>query len=175
VNLLFSYLFLNPRMINRYLKSCILIMLPFFTGAQAINIDSLVQLSNIAQNDTIKLIRVRTIARSYAELNPDSAYHYSEASLKLARKLKLKLDEGSALQEIAYAYLNKGNYPRSLQIFLSALVIIGDSKTEQNVLVGKFPGDDALFYRTATPHLQRLSGIAFIQQNLGILYANSNN
>lgn len=175
MNSLFSYLFTKPVMIDRCLKICILIVLPFFMRAQGINIDSLVQQSNIPQNDTSKLIRVRAIARSYAELNPDSAYHYSESSLQLARKLKLKLDEGSALQEIGYAYLNKGNYPRSLQILLSALAIMEDPKTEQNALVGKFQGDDELLYRTATPHLQRLSGIAFIQQNLGILYANSNN
>jgi two-component system, NtrC family, sensor kinase len=172
---LFSYLFLNPVMINPYLKICALVMLPFFTTAQGVNIDSLVRQSNDRQNDTSKLIRVRAIARSYAELNPDSAYHYADISLELARRLKLKLDEASALQEIGYAYLNKGNYPRSLQIFLSALVIMEDPKIEQHVLVGKFPGDDVLLYHMAAPHLQRLSGIAFVQQNLGILYANSNN
>src|SRR5215831_15383206 len=105
-------------MIDRCLKICVLIVLPFLMRAQGINIDSLVQQSNIQQNDTARLIRVRAIARNYAELNPDSSYRYSESSLELARKLKLKLDEGSALQEIGYAYLNKGNYPRSLQTFL---------------------------------------------------------
>jgi signal transduction histidine kinase len=162
-------------MLNGRLKIFVVVVLPIFAAAQRINIDSLVQQSSIEQNDTLKLIRVRAIARSYAELNPDSAYHYSEISLEFARMLKLKLDEGSALQEIGYAYLNKGNYPRSLQIFLSALAIMDDPKIERNVLVGNFPGDDALFYRTATPHLQRLNAIAFIEQNLGILYANSNN
>ncbi|HZI53002.1 MAG TPA: ATP-binding protein, partial [Chitinophagaceae bacterium] len=36
----------------------------------------------------------------------------------------------------------------------------------------KFPGDDELIYRTATPHLQRLSEIAFTYQMTGVLYAN---
>jgi signal transduction histidine kinase len=162
-------------MINRYLKICALITLPFFMNAQRVNIDSVVQEANIAKDDTIKLIRLRTITRIYAELNPDSSNHYSELSLALARKLHLKLDEGCALQEMGYAYLNKGNYPRSLQILLSAIAILEDPRIEQNALVGKFPGDDELMYRAASPHLQRLSAIAFTELSLGILYTNSNN
>jgi signal transduction histidine kinase len=150
-------------------------MLSFFIMAQRINVDSLVHVADITQNDTIKLVRLRTIARIYAELNPDSSYHYAEASLALARKLHLKLDEGGALSEIGYSYQNRGNYPRSLQFHLSAIVILEDPKSEENVLVGKFSGDDEIMYRAAGPHLQRLATLAFSEQNLGVLYANSNN
>jgi two-component system NtrC family sensor kinase len=174
VSLLFNSLFINLIMLKRWLKIYALVLLPFFVRAQRANIDSVVQEANIAENDTIKLIRLRTITRIYAELNPDSSNHYSELSLALARKLHLKLDEGCALQEMGYAYLNKGNYPRSLQILLSAIAILEDPRIEQNALVGKFPGDDGLMYRTASPHLQRLSAIAFTELSLGILYTNSN-
>jgi signal transduction histidine kinase len=88
--------------------------------------------------------------------------------------LHFKFDEGFALQEMGYAYLNKGNYPRSLQTLLSAMAILENPKTEPGILVGKFPGDDELMYRTASPHLQRLSAVAFTEQSLGVLYANSN-
>ena len=162
-------------MMHRWLKIYVLVVLPLFANAQRTSIDSLIHEANITKNDTIKLVRFRTITRAYAELNPDSAYRYAEICLALARKLNLKLDEGDALQEMGYAYLNRGNYPRSLQTLLSAITILEDPKTEQNVLVGKFPGDDELMFRRATPHLQRLSAIAFTEQNLGILYANSNN
>ena len=43
------------------------------------------------------------------------------------------------------------------------------------MLVGKFPGDDELMYRSASPHKQRLSELAFAHQIMGVLYANSNN
>jgi len=55
------------------------------------------------------------------------------------------------------------------------MTILENPRIEQNVLVGKFQGDDDITYRKASPHLQRVSEIAFTAQNLGILYANSNN
>jgi len=162
-------------MLKRCLKIYALVILPFFTDAQQINIDSLVHEANITKNDTIELVRLATIARTYAELNPDSAYKYANLALSFAKKLHLTLDISGAVREIGYAYLNKGNYPRSLQLLLSAIAILEDPKTERNVLVGKFAGDDQIMYRAATPHLQRLSSIAFAEQHIGILYANSNN
>ena len=55
------------------------------------------------------------------------------------------------------------------------MAILEDPKSEQRVLVGKFPGDDELMYRNAPPDKQRLSELAFAHQILGVLYANSNN
>ncbi len=144
-------------------------------AAAQLNIDSLLRELHREQNDTIRLIRMLNIARVFAEINPDSAYYYAEKSLPLARQLRLKLDEGAALREMGYAYLNKGNYPRSLQTVLSALAILEDPASEKVVLVGKFPVDDGENDRTAAPHLQRLMQIAFTYQIFGILYANSNN
>ena len=160
---------------KRCLRIVLLFLLPLFTEAQQINIDSLTREVNITQNDTLKLVLLRTIAVNYAELNPDSAYHYAEKSLLLARQLHFKLDESGALREKGYAFLNRGNYPRSLQIFLSAMAILNEPEIEKRVLVGRFPGDDDQNYRIASPHAQRLSQIANIHQALGVLYANMNN
>jgi signal transduction histidine kinase len=150
-------------------------MLSLVSKAQQINIDSLRQEANSTQNDTIKLILLSNVARIYAELNPDSAYYYAEKSLLIARQLHLKLDEGVALREMGYAFLNRGNYPRALQILLSGMDILENPRSEQGALVVKYPGDDELNYRNASPHAQRLCHIAFTHQILGILYANSNN
>jgi two-component system, NtrC family, sensor kinase len=146
-----------------------------FLAAQQFYIDSLKQIANTTQSDTIKLVLCRSLSRIYAEVNPDSAYRYAEKSLQLARQLHFKLDEGSALREMGYALLNRGNYPRSLKTVLSALVILENPKSEEKVLIGKFTGDDELVNRTANPHQQRLGEIAFTYQIMGILYANSNN
>jgi signal transduction histidine kinase len=151
----------------------------FFISASAVAqqayIDSFRRKVNLTNNDTTQLILLRNIARSYSELNPDSSFVYAEKALKVARKLNLKLDEGSALREMGYALLNRANYPRSLQTLLSSMAILEDPKSEERVLVGKFSGDDELMYRIAPPHKQRLSELAFAHQIMGVLYANSNN
>ena len=143
--------------------------------AQQAYIDSFKRKASIIDNDTLQLILFRNIARSYSELNPDSSFVYAEKALKVSRKLNLKLDEASALREMGYALLNRANYPQSLQTLLASMAILENPKSEQRVLVGKFPGDDELMYRTASPHKQRLSDLAFAHQIMGVLYANSNN
>ena len=143
--------------------------------AQQIYIDSFRRRVSISDNDTVQLILLRNIARSYSELNPDSSFFYAEKALKVARKLNLKLDEGSALREMGYSLLNRANFPGSLRILLASMAILENPKSEQRVLVGKFPGDDELMYRAAPPHKQRLSELAFAHQIMGVLYANSNN
>ena len=155
--------------------SILLILLVTTVVAQQAYIDRFRRQANSTNNDTTELILLRNIARSFSELNPDSSFVYSERALKIARKLNLKLDEGSALREMGYALLNKANFPRALQLGLSAIAILEDPKSEQKVLVGKFPDDDELMYRTASPHEQRLSELAFTHQILGVLYANSHN
>jgi two-component system, NtrC family, sensor kinase len=161
---------------KRYITCVVfLIFISIFSVAQQSYIDSLLRIANSTQNDTTHLVVFRSVARIYAELDPDSAYYYAEKSLKLAQQMNLKLDQGAGLREMAYSLLNRGHYPRSLQTVLSSMAILEDPASEQNVLVGKFPGDDELEYRTATPHEQRLSELAFTHQIWGVLYANTNN
>jgi signal transduction histidine kinase len=136
--------------------------------------DLLLQLNN-AKNDTSRLIVLRSIGRAYAESNIDSSSYFAEESLKLSRKLAFRIDEGGAIQEIGYAFVNKGNWPRALQSLLEAKAILEDPKSEKNVIPGKYDGDDELFFRSGTPHQQRLNQLAFTYQLLGLLYANTNN
>ena len=142
---------------------------------QQIYIDSFRRKLDITTSDTARLVLTRNLGRSYSELNPDSSFFYAEKALSIARQLDFKLDEGSALREMGYSLLNRGNYPRSLQTLLSSLAILENPNSEQKVLVGKFEDDDELMYRTAAPHKQRLSELAFTHQIMGVLYANRNN
>jgi two-component system NtrC family sensor kinase len=143
--------------------------------AQRLQIDSLKREAKITQNDTLRLVWLRSIADIYSEINPDSSYYYAEQSLNLSRKMNLTLDEGGSLRAMGYAFMNRGNYPRALQTLLSAMELLEDPKSEKNVLIGKFPGDDDIMYRIAAPHAQRASESALTHENLGVLYANSNN
>ena len=142
--------------------------------AQRFQIDSLRREAKITQNDTLRLVWLRSIADFYADRNPDSSYYYAEQSLNLSRKLNLRLDEGGSLRDMGYALINRGNYPRALQTLLASMEILEDQKSEKNVLIGKFPGDVDTTWRIAGPHAQRASETALTHDNLGILYANSN-
>jgi signal transduction histidine kinase len=162
-------------MIKRFFYCLAFIIIAAVAQAQQAYIDSLLRIANGTRSDTIRLGVYRSVGRIYAELDPDSSYYYGEKSLQLARQMNLKLDEGSALREMAYSFLNRGHYPRSLQTILTSAAILENPNSEKNVLVGKIPGDDELIYRTATPHRQRLSELAFTHQIWGVLYANTNN
>ena len=142
--------------------------------SQQAYLDSLKRRINFSENDTIKLVRLRDMARIYSEINPDSALMYAEKTLEIARKLDLKLDEVNALREMGYALMNLGNYPRSLQTSLAAIKIAEDTKSEQKVLIGNFH-EDAVVNRTATEKAQRLAELGFTHQILGILYGNTSN
>lgn len=163
-------------MIHKRIILFLLMGQPFFMTAQVLNLDSLAREANSPANDTVKLVRLRAMARIYAEINPDSSLHYAERALQLARQLHLDIEEASAMREMGYAYLNKGNYPRSLQILLAVLSLMDDNGSKSGALVGKYPHyDDELMYREASPEAQRLYQVAYAHQMLGILYSNSGN
>jgi len=150
-------------------------MFSLCANAQQSIIDSLLRQLKKSHNDTSRLVCLRSVARAYGDINPDSGYYFAEESLKLARKLALAIDEAGAYNEIGYAFGNKGNYPRALQSQLTGKAILEDVKSEENVIVGKFEGDDATFFRAASPHHQRLNQLALTHQSLGVLYADANN
>lgn len=161
---------------KRCIAYCVFfIFISTVTAAQRSYIDSFLRIANSTQSDTNKLVVYRSVARIYAELEPDSAFHYAEKTLQLARQMNFRLDEASALREMAYSHLNKGHYPRSLQTVLSSMAVLENPNSEQNVLIGKFPGDEGLSYRIGSPHAQRLSELSFNHQIWGVLYANTNN
>src|SRR5436190_224664 len=161
------------------IKSWFLALLFFLiisqTYAQQRYIDSLKNEVRIIKNDTLKLILFGQLSNAYTEISPDSAYYYSEKMLFLARKFNLKLEEVHALSEMGYALVNLGNYPRSLQTFLTALPIATDPKSERNILPEKFPSIDEFSDRTVSPERQRLDKLSRLVQYMGILYTNANN
>jgi two-component system NtrC family sensor kinase len=145
------------------------------TAQTSSHLDSMRLVLQHVPNDTIELVLIRNIAREYAEIDPDSAYSYSEKALAIAKKLDFKLDEGAILREMGYALNNKGNYPRALQVFLLASQILEDPKTEDKALVGFFAEDDLLMHHNKPAHAQRLGELAFLHQVMGVLYVNANN
>jgi tetratricopeptide (TPR) repeat protein len=74
-----------------------------------------------------------SLSFAYSEINSDSSLFYAERSITLAKKLNFPLNEALAMNNKGYALLNMGNYPRSLQTFLSALEIAGDDQNEKKI------------------------------------------
>jgi two-component system NtrC family sensor kinase len=161
-------------MLKRIICTLVLMVLIKFAHAQQVYLDSLKTEINTSENDTIKLVRLRNITRVYSEINPDSTLSYANRLLSLSQKLDLKLDEANALREIGYAQMNLGNYPRSLQTTLNGIKIAENPESEKNIIKGNYH-EDAVVIRSATPHNQRISEVAFLYQILGILYGNTKN
>jgi signal transduction histidine kinase len=146
-----------------------------FAVAQQVNADSLKEAVINLPNDTSKLILLGRLTDFYVEINPDSAYNYANKMLPLAQNLNLKLEEVYALGEMGYAALNMGNYPRSLQNFLSAIAIAEDPDSEKNILPAHYHPIDEFTDRSMTPRLQRFLKLSRIHQYTAILYRNANN
>ena len=156
---------------------CFICCIFFAVGitAQQANLDSLKRELNQSKNDTASLFLLAKITDAYSEINFDSVYVYAEKMQAIAKKLRLPLDETSALNNIGYALLNKGNYARSLQYLLSSLAIAEDPASEKNILPSHYPFIDEFSDRNLSPHLQRLMKLSRILQYTGILYFNAGN
>jgi two-component system NtrC family sensor kinase len=163
-------------MIKKNLALFFISVLLFFyerVGAQETNVDSLKKELAIASNDTIEMILAGKLATGYAEINPDSAYRYASAMLRIAERLNLSLERVSALGYLGYSLSNVGNSSRALQILLSAIPIAKDTDSEKNILTERFDGSDEFTDRSVTASMQRLTRLTKILQYLGILYSNA--
>jgi signal transduction histidine kinase len=162
-------------MMRRLVWILLLFLCCISVQAQQSYIDSLKNEIRISRNDTINLILLGKIADVYSEINPDSSYHYADKMLAVSKNLGLKLEEVYALNQMGYALLNKGNYPRSLQTLLSAIALSEDPESEKNILSGKYIPTDEFIDRTLSPRLQRLNVLSRTLQYAGILYQNAPN
>ncbi len=143
--------------------------------AQQPDIDRLRRGLLIAENDTAKLVMLSLITEAYNEIRPDSTLYFAEELLALSRKLKLRLNEAYALDQKAYAYLNMGNYPNSLQTYLAGLSLAEDPESEENVLPQHYLLPNRFLKPPVSAHTQRLVILARITHYIGILYGTTNN
>jgi two-component system, NtrC family, sensor kinase len=139
------------------------------------HIDSLKHELEISQNDTLKLLYLLRIAEAFDEPKPDSAYYYAKEELRIAKKLNLRLNEALALNGIAYALKNMGNYPASLQTYLSANEILEDASIEENILPNRYYSLDGFIKKPVTPRMIRHRILGYNQLGLGLLYETANN
>jgi len=147
----------------------------FVINAQQANLDSLKSELNHSENDTSSLFLLAKITDAYSEINFDSVLVYAQRMQEFSKKLKLRLEETSALNNIAYAYQNKGNFARALQYLLNAISIEEDLSSEKNILPAHYPYIDEFSDRNLSPEMQRLMKWSRTMQYSGILYFNAGN
>jgi signal transduction histidine kinase len=126
--------------------------------------DSIRKILQRATNDSLKYEASRALYGYYEEVNRDSALHYAEQNLLLARKNNKKLVEVMALDTKAYQVLHKGQYSQALQCLLLAFTIIEDPKTGTDdgwtLSTYPSPGKSKLLMLTITHHMM---GILMLQ------------
>jgi len=162
-------------MFKKLIYSILFIVTVQFATAQQSYIDSLKSELSRSKNDTTNLILFGKIADIYSEINPDSSYYYANKMLTITKELDLKLEEIVALNNMSYALLNLGNYPRSLQTILSSIALAEDPHSEKHVLPSYCSAIDEFTNRNVSPHEQRLSKLGRTLQYAGILYVNTSN
>ena len=126
-------------------------------------------------NDTLRMVLFDSLSFAYSEINSDSSLFYADKTIDLAKKLDFPLNEALAMSNKGYALLNMGNYPRSLQTFLSALEIAGDAQNEKNIVPEKYRSAWGMIALNITTRKYRLQILALLHFNTGVLYENANN
>ena len=137
------------------------------------NIDSLRHEVELARNDTLLLINYSLLASLY--LNTDSCYFFAEKADGIARDLGFKLDEAISKGQMAYALMDMGNYPKSLQTYMSAFKLAEDPNIEKKILPARYRDLEEFYSSDMTAHDMRLWFLSWLHESLGILYENTNN
>ena len=162
-------------MIRKLLSLITFFLFAYSTVAQQANLDSLKSELSHSKNDTSSLFLLAKITDAYSEINFDSVLIYGQKMQELAKKLELLLEETSALNNIAYAFQNKGNFARSLQYLLNAITIEENPASEKNILPAHYPFIDEFSDRNLSPKMQRLMKWSRTMQYSGILFFNAGN
>ncbi len=152
-------------------------------------IDSLKRLVRTDKEDTNKVIHLNALAWQLKNNNPDTAILLTEKALVIARNSGWKKGIAKSLNNLGAYYWLKGNYPKALENYLSALKIqeeIGDKNGVAQCL-----GNIGLVYWSKADHqkaldyyfkalkideeLGRKKGIAADLVNIGLVYQDQKN
>jgi two-component system, NtrC family, sensor kinase len=131
--------------------------------------DSLLLRWNNTTNDTIRMGLARSLGYYYMEIDLDSSHYFLQKQASLAVQLKSKLWEADALDNIGYILSYKKDYARSLKVFLTAIEIAEDKKSEENIW------QVSRFSKAGDPTLARLVVLASCRLDIGRLYGYTGN
>ncbi|HYK47771.1 MAG TPA: tetratricopeptide repeat protein [Parafilimonas sp.] len=154
--------------------------------AQSAGTDSLKILLATTTEDTSRVLLLEDLSFSYQYSYPDTALHYAMQGLQLARRIGYPKGEGYCLNALGNVYLDIGNYPRALELYLDALKIREKLKGQREIAVTysnigtvySEQGDhrQALNYISKTKQVDEAikdsTGLMIDLYNIGSLYQN---
>ncbi|MEZ5083259.1 MAG: histidine kinase dimerization/phospho-acceptor domain-containing protein [Bacteroidales bacterium] len=116
------------------INSCITILLLLFLNfsgfSQQSYPDSLKQAMHNSQSDSARFTIATNLLIYYQEENRDSALHYADYALSIAKKNNHSLDEANALDNKGYILMHQKNFPESFQNLQQALSIAENPENE---------------------------------------------
>ncbi|PHR49925.1 MAG: hypothetical protein COA32_01980 [Fluviicola sp.] len=87
------------------------------------NIDSLRNVFNSSNVDTVKLISAKALSANYEQKNPDSSVYFGKQALEIANKLDRPADKVSALLKIGTGHYFARDYNQTIEECNKALVL----------------------------------------------------
>lgn len=172
---------------NKFRKIIILSTLIFLSklgfGQQKI-LDSLLNLLQTTQEDTIRVLAMDELCYFYRNSEPIKALDYGKKSLALARKINYKNGLSRALSDVGTIFSIRGEFDSTLYYYRESLKVreeIGDKKYIANALsnIGYVFDYSANYDSALTYHLKSLKireelkdelQIAISYSNIGIIY-----
>jgi class 3 adenylate cyclase/cytochrome c-type biogenesis protein CcmH/NrfG len=158
---------------------CILLFLSIHTIAIGSISDSLSNLINTADNDSVKVNLLNALSKSFFADNPDTAVTVASTSKKLAEKINYKGGLALALKNMGIGYYLQGKYVEAINSWQQALEVysyIGDVTGVANMLSNQGAvyfnqGDDA---KSLELHLKSLKMSEELDDTLRILTSLTN-
>ena len=109
-------------------------------------IDSLKQLLATEKEDTAQVMLMAQLSRAYSTSKPDTALLLAQQGLELSRKMHFKKGEFSCLRMTGNIFVNTGNYPKALEIYLQVLRIAEELKDDVSIGTALSNLSDVYFY-----------------------------
>src|SRR5689334_22518160 len=95
-------------------------------------IDSLLSVLPNANADTNEVNILNELATEYNIVDPEKGIQYANEALTLSKKLNWQFGEMQANQALSVNYINKNDYPKALEVTLTALKIAEQTKDIYN-------------------------------------------
>ncbi|MBP8754023.1 MAG: hypothetical protein KBF51_06070 [Chitinophagales bacterium] len=146
--------------------TCIFSLLSVFSFSQKNNEKTNNQDAGEILNDTVLLNKYAQFLTANVESNRDSALIYGYKALDIAKKLDQKYYQGFILCDLAYLYLNIGDYSNSLKFLVEATKLSEEKNIGKNILQTEFIEP----YLQGDAEKNRKELQAWIKNSLGILY-----
>jgi len=118
-------------------------------------VDSLSAALQLEQTDTGKILILYNLSFAYQESKPDSALLIAQQAYFMAKKANFIIGESWALNQMAVAYNNLGNFPKALGYYIQQLKIEEIRGIPENVAIVYI--DIAMLYEDAKDYKQAIN------------------